>query len=228
MGREMRRVPMDFDWPRSEVWKGYFNPLHDEVKDCPSCAYPSGGLGLNKKTAQLSRNFYDHSSESGKGWRDKITQEEVDYLLSEDRLRTFVDGKWQNLPITADEVNTEQKNFMGGHDAINRMYLIEFRAKKLGIWGPCDICEGHGSIYPEGYDHDYEWVEPPTGEGFQMWETTSEGSPASPVFASIDELAEWCATNASTFASVKASKADWLKMFNDEFVHHKAGNNIFF
>lgn len=52
------------------------------------------------------------------------------------------------------------------------------------------------------------------GDGWQLWETTSEGSPQSPVFATADELAEWAAHNATVFASVTATKAEWLKSFN--------------
>jgi hypothetical protein len=57
--------------------------------------------------------------------------------------------------------------------------------------------------------------EPPKGEGWQMWETTSEGSPQSPVFQTAEELAEWCEENATVFASEKTSKENWLKMFNN-------------
>lgn len=34
MGRELRRVPLDFDWPLKERWKGYVNPHYHE---CPEC-----------------------------------------------------------------------------------------------------------------------------------------------------------------------------------------------
>ena len=33
MGRELRRVPLDFDWPQGKVWQGYLNPLY---KPCPA------------------------------------------------------------------------------------------------------------------------------------------------------------------------------------------------
>jgi len=63
--------------------------------------------------------------------------------------------------------------------------------------------------------------EPPIGEGYQMWETTSEGSPASPVFKTLDELCEWCAENATRFADFKATKEKWKEMFDADFVCHK-------
>lgn len=36
--------------------------------------------------------------------------------------------------------------------------------------------------------------EPPEGEGWQVWETVSEGSPISPVFATAEELARHLST----------------------------------
>lgn len=61
----------------------------------------------------------------------------------------------------------------------------------------------------------------------QLWETTSEGSPVSPVFATLDELCAWCETNATTFGSFKASKEEWKKMLDEDFVHHQEGNMVF-
>ncbi|MHB8148000.1 MAG: hypothetical protein ACYDGM_12170 [Vulcanimicrobiaceae bacterium] len=46
---------------------------------------------------------------------------------------------------------------------------------------------------------------------FQMYETTSEGTPISPVFATPQELARWLAdTGASAFGPMKASYDEWL------------------
>ena len=70
-------------------------------------------------------------------------------------------------------------------------------------------------------------IEPPEGEGYQLWETTSEGSPSSPVFKTLDELCEWCEENATTFAHFKATKEEWKSMLGSDFVHHKEGNAIF-
>jgi len=46
-----------------------------------------------------------------------------------------------------------------------------------------------------------------------MWETTSEGSPISPVFGTPEALAHWLADNgASSFGSQEATYEEWLKM----------------
>lgn len=69
--------------------------------------------------------------------------------------------------------------------------------------------------------------EVPKGEGYQLWETTSEGSPISPVFKTLDELCAWCVDNATTFSDYKATKEEWIKMLSEDFVYHKQGNCIF-
>lgn len=46
---------------------------------------------------------------------------------------------------------------------------------------------------------------------FQMYETTSEGTPISPVFADVESLCRWLANSgASVFASMTASYEEWL------------------
>lgn len=77
-------------------------------------------------------------------------------------------------------------------------------------WAECD----NGKVYPQ--------FDPPglegrggsgTYYGWQMWETTSEGSPISPVFDTAEELARWLAdTRAHTFADYAATYEQWLGM----------------
>lgn len=64
-------------------------------------------------------------------------------------------------------------------------------------------------------------IEPPAGDGYQLWETTSEGSPCSPVFATLDELCAYAADNCSTFADSKATEEEWRKMLGDGMVTHE-------
>ena len=66
----------------------------------------------------------------------------------------------------------------------------------------------------EKYTHHLRF-DPPAGEGWQMWETVSEGSPMSPVFATPEELAQWLAdTGASALADRTATYDQWLKMIH--------------
>jgi hypothetical protein len=85
---------------------------------------------------------------------------------------------------------------------------------------PLDFDHPVGDVWP-GYlsppgltDEEYEaWrpTDPPEGEGWQLWETTSEGSPVSPVFGSAVELANWCADNATWFADFRWTADQWLQ-----------------
>jgi len=61
----------------------------------------------------------------------------------------------------------------------------------------------------------FDILEPPKGDGWQMWQTTSEGSPISPVFESPEGLARWLAdTKASSFGNDTATYDQWLNMIN--------------
>jgi len=179
-------------------------------------------------------------------WKDKITQDEVQALLDAGRLWEFTrvplnekqkedvrknietgGNSW--LPYdnghipTAEEVNAWQARggLIHSHDDINQMILVETRAKRLGVYGLCPVCKGEGELpHPdEAVRKLYEeWTEyePPTGEGYQLWDTSGGDCPTSPVFASAEELADWCTDNATIFGSQKTSRDNWLKMFNGE------------
>lgn len=94
MGRELKRVALDFDWPLHRTWPGYCNPWYLACEKCDG----SGCDECNEDgVAKGAQPFYD-------AWTE---------------------------------------------------------------------------------------IEPPTGEGYQIWETVSEGSPISPVFATPEVLARY-------------------------------------
>ena len=116
MGREAKRVPLDFDWPQHLVWFGYtFRP-----QNCLYC------------------------------------------------------------------------------DAEGPCGFHESRRKA------CPVCDGNHFLFQE--------IEVPTGDGWQMWEDCTEGSPISPVFETPELLAHWLAdTGASAFADMTATYDQWLQ-----------------
>jgi hypothetical protein len=224
---------MDFNWPLGMIWKGYFNP-YAGVK-CKAC----GGGGYNPETKRISDEWYAFDNPDMISIADcygrpsrynrnahcyNITQIEVNALLEKDRLRELTKNGY--VP-TVDEVNDWAKKSSIGHDAINQWICVEARAKELGVWGRCPICGGHGVVYADEtifQKHEkWEKTDPPEGEGYQLWETTTEGSPQSPVFATLEELAGWCEKNATTFGDFKASKEEWAKMLSEDDVHHSEG-----
>jgi hypothetical protein len=58
-------------------------------------------------------------------------------------------------------------------------------------------------------------------------ETTSEGSPISPIFSTIEALCEWAADHATTFGSHKADALQWRRMLEEKFVRHEEGRMMF-
>lgn len=59
----------------------------------------------------------------------------------------------------------------------------------------CPTCGGELEAYPK--------IDPPTGDAWQYWETTSEGSPITPPFATRPELAAWMVDNGESDESYR-------------------------
>lgn len=112
MGRELKRVPLNFDWPINKIWYGYL--MGTCLEDCESCKYYA---------------------------------------------------KLKNLSF-----------------------------KDYGC-------------------PDFN-VDPPVGDGYQLWEDTSEGSPLTPVFGTIEELAKYCAdvnNKVTLYGSFTLDYENWCK-----------------
>lgn len=238
MGRELKRVALDFNWPLEKVWEGYLNP-HQPQK-CPACknGYSAGARALMDKwygNASFKpedrgsvpflpthpvvweiakRNAYGGSIQQearrlanifNRSWSHHLNTDDVAALLADGRLldltHTFKKGAgWQpKVPAyipTPVEVNAWSLSGFG-HDSINQWLCIKAECVRLGVSDTCSTCHGSGESWPSAelkqqYDA-WEPTEPPTGPGYQIWETVSEGSPISPVFATPEELARFMA-----------------------------------
>ena len=130
MGRELRRMPMNFDYPLGAVWQGYL--IRDSLSLCD---------GEDEEDCEICKAY----------------------------------AKVKGIPLD-DEGCPDFK-----------AYLAE----------PIRLLK--------------ELLDPPAGNGYQLWETTSEGAPISPVFATLDELCAWCEEGATVFADWKISKTEWMK-----------------
>jgi hypothetical protein len=62
-----------------------------------------------------------------------------------------------------------------------------------------------GFLNPSDSD---EWTaqEPPAGEGWQVWETVSEGSPVTPVFSTPEALAHHLSEKGDAWAQARAAR----------------------
>jgi hypothetical protein len=142
MGRELKRVPLDFNYPLHTIWSGY------------------------------------------------------DASASKDKVHWWKDYQGDSICKECDRIHNNCFE-----DAEYCLYHPDNKA----IW----------------------YYDPPKGEGYQLWETTTEGSPVSPVFETLEALCEWCEDNATVFANIKVTKEEWMKMLNDNFFYYKSGNAIF-
>lgn len=129
MGRELKRVPLDFDYPIGKVWYGYMIDIETCLKPC------DGYCELCKKVA-----------------------------------------KTLNIPCEYDCPD-----------------FIEYLKKPI--------------------EWMREMMEPPVGEGYQLWETTSEGSPISPVFTTLEELCDWYMENENDGDNTRESVMNFLLGF---------------
>lgn len=281
MGREIKRVPLDFDWPLKKTWAGFLSPERLHEKECPDC----GGRGYSPHARDLHELWYGnlpfHPAMTGSRpvtaetpavrafaernvahapdyygtgesaivregtrlaklwngmWQHHLSQEDVDALVANDQLREltshFVKGEgWvKNEPAvkpTAQQVNEWSLggNILTGLSSTDCYVAIKARCERDGYRDECATCNGHGSLeaYPGQRQEAEDWEpeQPPAGEGWQMWETVSEGSPVSPVFATPEELADWMTgPDADQFSrassregALKFIKAGWAPSF---------------
>jgi hypothetical protein len=251
MGREIRRVPVDFAWPLNKTWPGFINPLHTAVK-CGACE----GSGASPESRRLTALWYGHEpfrpedrgsvpftpddfavraraennvrhspeyygtgqwvigaearrlcTHYNSQWCHHLNQDDVDALVEGGRLWDFTrdwipgTGWTDKIPAyrpTAAEVNEWSINGFG-HDSINQWIVVRAECERLGVESKCTVCGGDGELWSsEGDRAAYEtWtpIDPPQGEGWQVWETVSEGSPISPVLPTDEELVWWLVTD---------------------------------
>jgi hypothetical protein len=165
-------------------------------------------------------------------WCHHLEQVDVDVLIEAGRLRDFThtwskEARWQPIDptptVTAAEVNRWSLRGMG-HDSSNCWIVMKAKCEREGWPLTCSECDGNGDIARWTGQREeaeaWEPIEPPAGDGWQMWETTSEGSPTSPVFATPEELAEWCATGTTVFGNSQADAAEWLRIITGEDFAH--------
>jgi hypothetical protein len=266
MGRELKRVPLDFDHPMNEVWIGYVNP-HYVAVPCEHCAgsgsspearhmqaqwygnavafkpedrgsqpftaqhaavravaernirqapefYGHGEIAISREAARLAAHF-------NRGWCHHLNADDVAALVEGGRLHDFTSEfqpgtgwvKRDPMPeITPEQVNDWSLSGFG-HDSINQWIVVKAECARRGVAYVCAHCDGAGDLWPspeaEATYEDWTKTEPPVGDGYQIWETVSEGSPISPVFSTPEDLAKHMATT-SWGADKGTSYEQWL------------------
>ncbi len=275
MSREVRRVPLDFDFPINETWPGYLTPEELMDEPCTRC----GGTGYSDFARHLHDRWYGKvpfdPAETGSSpftpetpavrafaernvgnspwfygtgefaivreatrlcnlwnsmWCHHLAQEDVDVLVAAGRLMDLThtwtrETRWQPIDpapvITAEQVNTWSLTGFG-HDSINCWRVVDAACERAGEPRTCPICDGHGGIesYPGQRAEEAAWepTEPPTGEGYQLWQTMSEGGPCSPVFSSPEDLADWIIDSGKDLHGSTAPRDDLIRWIANEGV----------
>jgi hypothetical protein len=254
MGREIKRVAMDFNWPLGQVWGGFINPFSSQSIECPDCdgsgSSPEAKLMRDRwygyvpfkpedrgsvpftiddppvrafaerNVARSPRYYWDADLFTkdqiivleakrlcrlwNKSWTYHLNADDVAALIEVGRLMDFThtwkNGAWtlKDPPYIPTPKEVNDWSLTGfGHDSCNQWVVADAECKRLGYETQCPRCKGEGTVWPSleiKERHDvWESTEPPSGDGYQLWETVSEGSPISPVFATPEELADWLA-----------------------------------
>ncbi len=258
MGREIKKVSLDFAWPLEKPWGGYINPYFSQTTHCPHCKN-----GYSKIANELQEKWYGNGEfkpeDNGSTpitvehpyivalaerncnrwatiefekirlrdmfnarWMHHLNQEEVNVLCEEGRLMDFThtwklgDGWKEKSPKyvpTAKEVNDWSLQGMG-HDSTNCYIVVKHACEKLGVSSVCYHCNGEVTVWPskeiKELSESWKQTEPPKGEGYQLWETVSEGSPISPVFEKAEDLANWLMSDEYTWDK-ETSYEQWMK-----------------
>lgn len=280
MGRQLRRVPLDFSWPLDKIYEGFVSPTYGRMQ-CAACAgtgtspayrqlaeqwdgetpyvpahpFPTnhpkivelacrnikhnatsadkvvfdantGLLDLSYESPEVERECARLAAIFNKKMQHHLTQEDVQVLVNAGRLwsltKELKNGKWQDKEgagtPSAQEVN-DWSMINIGHDSLNQWCVLGARLKKVNLPTNCADCDGEGGVYhtPEDKALAEAWkpTEPPVGEGYQMWEDTSEGSPISPVFASAELLSVWLANNRQDTIDKNTTAAQWFHMITN-------------
>lgn len=220
MGRELRRVPLDFEWPLNKVWEGFMNPHYKRCsRDGIDCfdGYTAAGQWL-ESVSRLLALMQDESSTT------------EDYEAHRKRQRGVYPHPWLQdayLSPTYPTTNTllpltlELRQLLEGLGGEGRSYFASSYSftvslrKAAGMpetWGICPVCEGSGQATEalEAYEK-WEPLDPPEGPGYQLWETVSEGSPISPVFATEEEFVAYLQAQGYTEHAARAfCKVGWV------------------
>lgn len=205
MSRELKRVPLDFDWPQGEIWEGYEPP---ETRGCPDCD-GHGDTRAGRLLDQIAHLIMIAGDSAERGelhpWLEM-------FPYSPD------DPPGEDMVELADGLAGRSSTVLG-HDAIDRgqaaRKIIEAAGLEPDTWGRCENCDGRGT-HPDDQEMLDAWerTDPPEGEGYQLWEMVSEGSPVTPVFEAVEGLAGYLAENppGAVYEGEGLTADDWIDM----------------
>lgn len=211
MGREVKRVALDFQWPLKKTWEGFLNPHYKQCAECQG----SGVTSARQRLDELVRLILLSAEDIGRT-RGIVPHPYFSEMGALHHTRGRVVSK-DMVQIAEGLSDRKLGDSLFGFDSTASWRATKKIIAAAGLeekWGYCPACDGDGQDPKTKVASDaWEATPPPAGDGWQMWETTSVGSPISPVCATPEALARWLADNrASTFGDSTANYDTWLKM----------------
>lgn len=201
----MKRVALDFSHPVGEAWPGYVCPHNGECAACGGSGYTTAGERLQELVSLLMLS----GSDAQRGQCHP-------YFYETPLHRT--QGKTCGADML--ELTTSlagRAPFFMGHDSFDKWSAAKKIIAAAGMpdsWGTCAECDGHGTPqYIRALQEAWKETEPPAGEGWQLWETVSAGSPITPVFATPEALATWL-SNSPSRGSNETDFDGWMRFLN--------------
>lgn len=213
MGREIRRVPLDFDHPLRERWPGF---ICNEGGPCPETSKTcfNGQTAAGAWLDAICRFLETAARESlvPDERRQAYAAEPMQRIYPHPYLKEFPqaphflagNGRWNTtrhlVPLTQElgeflialsgDKTLGHTLGSGGSWSIQKALMKKAKAPK--DWGACPVCGGEGDD-PAKRAAAAAWkrTPPPAGDGWQLWETVTEGSPISPVFKTAVGLERW-------------------------------------
>lgn len=204
MGREVRRVALNYDFKIGKTWPGFIN---NHYRKCPHCE--AGTTTARQRLGDLVSLLMLSGEDARRG---KGHPYFYDAPLHHTAGSEPMSKDMSELTVG---LAGRGPSFLG-HDSCDQWRAEKKIIAAAGLpenWGICPHCNGD-AVDPackEAYEA-WEETPPPAGDGYQLWETTSEGSPLTPVFASPEDLARYSADNGvSSFGRDTADYTTWLK-----------------
>lgn len=235
MGREIRRVPLDFEWELNKRWEGFLNPLGKACPEDQKTCF-NGETSASQWLSALLRILVVAADDALDGGKRKERGGNFPhpylvelptaptYEIPKNKDREVYAREWARrtrdrenfvLPPSKDladlvsgftEPDSYLKSFLGGSANFEiRKALIVAAKLDPETWGICPVCKGQAMdpAVQEAYDA-WEETPPPEGEGWQLWETVSEGSPVSPVLPTREAFIEYLMSLGSTRSAAEA------------------------
>lgn len=220
MSREIRRVPLDFNFPLGDTWTGYLMPDHLRLPQCSACA-GSGTTATGHWISAVSMLLLQLGEDVAAQEQGRRLHPYLATLMNRPDQPTAARPGPDAAEFTAGLAGRAPRGAFG-HDAIDQWATTEKLLAAAGLpkdWAHCPTCKGNGYVAtPEQQAAHDTWqpTEPPPGEGWQLWQTVSEGGPVSPVCATPEELADWIISTGNDMHGAQTPRDSLIRWIVDE------------